>query len=108
MLVLVHVIRDVDNRKVKSMNDAAKKAWAHIAHRDGVWCAFISAEISENPTYEQRAKWKKKVAKELASWIVDDWQVLTVYSREEYESALSAMRMYNKKIDFVQPKLALL
>ena len=86
----------------------AKKSWAHIAHRDGVWCAVISAEISENPTPTQRKKWKKAVAKELASWIVDDWRVLTVYSREEYASAIGSMMMYDKKVDGEQPKLDLL
>ena len=79
-----------------------KKAWAHIAHRDGVWSAVISAEIKEHPTEKQRAKWQKTVAKELASWIVDGWHVLTVHSREEYESAMNSMRMYDKKKDCTQ------
>lgn len=86
----------------------ARKAWAHIAHRDGVWCGVVSAQISENPTQKQAESWKKSVAKDIAGWIVDGWEVMTVYSSEEYQKVIESMRMYDRKIDGPQKQGTLL
>jgi len=85
-----------------------RKAWAHIAHRNGVWCAVVSAQVCENPTPKQAADWKKSVVKDIAEWIVDGWEVMTVYSREEYQTAIDSMRMYDHKIDSPEAQASLL
>lgn len=71
--------------------------WAYLAHRDGVWCAVISAQICDNPRPDQVAEWKKAVAKETGSWVADGWEVMTLYSREEYTAAIGSMKMFTSE-----------
>ena len=72
--------------------------WAYIAHKDGVWCAVINAYISgAHP--RMAAKWQKTVEAEIGRWVVDNWDVKTVYSREGYQTAMDSMRTFDPKID---------
>ena len=72
--------------------------WAYIAHKDGVWCAVINAYISgAHP--RMAAKWQKTVEAEIGRWVVDDWDVKTVYSREGYQAAMDSMRTFDPRTD---------
>ncbi len=85
-----------------------RKPWAHIAHRNGVWAGVISASLGSAFSSKHEASWKKTVAKDCGKWIADGWEIMTVYSRDEYEAALSSMRMFDPKVDRKSDQPALL
>jgi hypothetical protein len=85
-----------------------RKAWAHIAHRNGVWVGVISARLPDGVPQAQADKWKKTVAKDCGGWIADGWEIKTVYSAEEYQTVIDSMRMFDRAKDLPQAQGALL
>lgn len=63
-----------------------KDPWAHICHRDGKWGGLIAADSP-----------RKDLAKFLAGFIADGYEVMTVRSRAEYNAALAKMEMQESR-----------
>lgn len=65
-------------------------AWAYIAHKDHYWAALLSASLP-----------KKDLAKELAGLIADDFAIISVNSREEYDRVMASMKPWTESPEYL-------
>lgn len=61
--------------------------YVYVGVKDGMWCAAISHDIGSP---ERQADWlKSTVGPTLGEWMADGLEIITTYSRAEYEETLN-------------------
>ncbi|MEQ1694391.1 MAG: hypothetical protein ABL901_00990 [Hyphomicrobiaceae bacterium] len=77
------------------------KPWAHISHKNGMWCGVMAASLDEATcgravSPKIAAAHKREVAKFCGGYIADGFEIKTVYSREEHTEFMKTFRIWQR------------